>query len=110
MKIPVESTLRQEVDITEIAVSILKVMVKPYNDLLEQMLKDGRVTEAELGRLHNQFLERGDRFDELLKEEMARRTGAGDARGAGGGAGAGSGSGDASGGGRSGVDHIDLIK
>ena len=94
MKIQVESTRRQEIDITDIAASILKVMVKPYNDFLEQMLQEGRVTEAELSRLRGQVLERGDRFDELMEEEMAHRGGgSGDRSGGGSGAGGGAGSG-----------------
>ena len=96
MKIKLTPTVHQEIDITEITLSVLKVMIKPYNDFLKQMLKDGRVTEAELERLRKQFSERGDRFDELVEEEM---------HGGGGGAGEASGGGEAGGGGGGEIEH-----
>ena len=48
-----------ETDITPVVTSILKVYLKPYNDLLGQMLKDGRVTKEELNRLKQQIRDLG---------------------------------------------------
>ena len=72
MRIQVEAKPVQEVNITPLATAIVRVMVKPYNDLLAKMLKDGRVTEAEMKQLHERVYEQADRLDELVQEDLAR--------------------------------------
>ena len=72
MEIPVESEVVNRIDFTPIAIAIVKVMLKPYNDLLDQLLEDGRVTQAELDQLREQMREQGKRLDELLPDEISR--------------------------------------
>jgi hypothetical protein len=48
-------------------------MLKPYNDLLAQMVKDGRLKPEETDRLRQRLHEQGDRLGELVREDLANR-------------------------------------
>ena len=62
--------------VPESITSILLAFTKPYNDLLMQMLEDGRLTQEELDRLRQQIREQGDRLGEILQEDLAKVRGA----------------------------------
>ncbi len=72
MKFEVEATRRGSIDITPVAASILTVMMKPYNQFLDQMLRDERVTEKEVDELRQQVIARAERLDELVNDELPR--------------------------------------
>ena len=72
MKFEVEATPESGVNITPLAVSIVRVMVKPYQQFLAQMLKDERVTKEEMEQIERQVIEQGERLDELVEDELPR--------------------------------------
>ena len=72
MKFEVEATPEPGVNITPLAVSIVRVMVKPYRQFLAQMLKDERVTKEEMEQIERQVIEQGERLDELVEDELPR--------------------------------------
>ena len=61
-----------DVDLTTAVTSVLKVMVRPYNDLLAQMAEDGRLKPEETDQLRRRIHEQGDRLGELVREDLAR--------------------------------------
>ena len=61
-----------EVDLTTAVTSVLKVMLRPYNDLLAQMVEDGRLKPEETDQLRRRIHEQGDRLGELVREDLAR--------------------------------------
>ena len=72
MKFEVEATPERSVNITPVAASIVRVMVKPYQQFLTQMLKDDRVTKEEMAQIEQQVIEQGERLDELVEDELPR--------------------------------------
>ena len=60
-----------DVDLTTAMTSVLKVMLKPYNDLLAQMAEDGRLKPEETDQLRRRIHEQGDRLGELVREDLA---------------------------------------
>ena len=62
--------------VPESVTSILLAFTKPYNDLLIQLLEDGRLTREDLDRLRQQIREQGDRLGDILQEDLARARGA----------------------------------
>ena len=61
-----------DVDLTTAMTSVLKVMLKPYNDLLAQMAEDGRLKPEETDQLRRRIHEQGDRLGELVREDLAQ--------------------------------------
>ena len=61
-----------DVDLTTAVTSVLKVMSRPYNDLLAQMAEDGRLKPEETDQLRRRIHEQGDRLGELVREDLAR--------------------------------------
>ena len=61
-----------DVDLTTAVTSVLKVMVRPYNDLLAQMVEDGRLKPEETDQLRRRIHEQGDRLGELVREDLAQ--------------------------------------
>lgn len=72
MKFDVEATPGLSVNITPLAASIVRVMVKPYQQFLEQMLEDERVTKEEVERIQQQVIEQGERLEQLVGDELPR--------------------------------------
>ena len=72
MKFEVEATPELSVNITPLAVSIIRVMMKPYRQFLAQMLKDERVTKEEMEQIERQVIEQGERLGELVEDELPR--------------------------------------
>ena len=64
------------IDLSPVMVSCVKVFLKPYQDFLAQMMKDGRVTEEEMARLLQQVLEQGERLGDFMQEDLASRSSA----------------------------------
>ena len=62
-----------DVDLTTAVTSVLKVMLRPYNELLAQMVKDGRLKPEETDQLRKRLHEQGDRLGELMREDLANR-------------------------------------
>ena len=60
-----------DVDLTTAVTSVLKVMSRPYNDLLAQMVEDGRLKPEETDQLRRRIHEQGDRLGELVREDLA---------------------------------------
>lgn len=60
-----------DVDLTTAVTSVLKVMLRPYNDLLAQMAEDGRLKPEETDQLRRRIHEQGDRLGELVREDLA---------------------------------------
>ena len=61
-----------DIDLTTAVTSVLKVMSRPYNDLLAQMAEDGRLKPEETDQLRRRIHEQGDRLGELVREDLAQ--------------------------------------
>ena len=72
MKFQVEATPELRGNITPLAASIVRVMVKPYQQFLDQLRKDERVTKEELERIQQQVAEQGERLDQLVEDDLPR--------------------------------------
>ena len=72
MKYQVKATPELSINITPLAASIVRVMVTPYQQFLTRMLKDERVTKEEVEQVQQQVIDRGERLDELVAEELPR--------------------------------------
>ena len=72
MKFEVEAKPELASISSPLAASIVRVMVKPYQQFLEQMLEDKRVTKEEMERVRQQVIEQGERLDQLVEDELPR--------------------------------------
>ena len=61
-----------DVDLTTAVTSVVKVMLRPYNGLLAQMVEDGRLNPEETDQLRRRIHGQGDRLGELVREGLVR--------------------------------------
>ena len=64
-----------KVNLTPIVSTILKEFLRPYNDLLTQMVEDGRLTKEELAVLRQKIMECGESLATTLRKGLDQQDG-----------------------------------
>ena len=63
--------METKINLTPVVCAILEVFLKPYNELLSKMARDGRLTQEDLTLLRQQVTECGESLGATLRERMA---------------------------------------
>ena len=67
--------METKIDLTPIVSIILKEFLRPYNELLTQMVEDGRLTKEELAVLREKTIECGESLGTTLREGLDEQEG-----------------------------------
>ncbi len=60
------------IDLSKIVGAITGVILHPFSALLDRLHAEGRVTDAEMETLRQEYLDRMSRLDELVVERLGR--------------------------------------